>query len=49
MAAYPKQLVEKFDATATTEAWPLIGLFILDIAVMAAALYVVGEIANSLL
>lgn len=49
MAQYPKQFIEKLDAQCGKEAWPLIGLFALDIVVVAAALYIVGELANSLL
>ena len=49
MAQYPKQFIEKLDAQCGKEAWPLIGLFILDIIVVAVALYIVGELANSLL
>jgi len=48
MANYPSQYIAKLDAACTKEAWPLIGLFILDLIVMAVALYVVGQIANSL-
>jgi len=49
MAEYPKQFIEKLDAQCGKEAWPLIGLFTLDIVVMAIALYIVGELANNLL
>jgi len=49
MAEYPKQYIEKLDAQCGKEAWPLIGLFILDLVVMAAAVYIVGELANNLL
>ena len=49
MAEYPKQFIEKLDAACGKEAWPLIGLYILDIVVMAVALYMVGALANSLL
>jgi hypothetical protein len=49
MAEYPKQFIDKLDATSTKEAWPLIGFFLLDLAVVAVALYIVGELANSLL
>ena len=49
MAEYPKQFIEKLDATCGKEAWPLIGFYLLDLVVMAAALYIVGELANSLL
>jgi hypothetical protein len=49
MAEYPKQFIEKLDAQCGKEAWPLIGWFALDLAVAVAALYIVGELANSLL
>ena len=49
MADYPKQFIEKLDAQCTKEAWPLIGLYCLDIIVMAVALYIVGQVANKLL
>lgn len=49
MAEYPKQFIEKLDAQSGKEAWPLIGFFALDIVVVAVALYIVGELANSLL
>lgn len=49
MADYPKQFIEKLDAACGKEAWPLIGFFILDMIVAAVALYIVGEISNSLL
>jgi hypothetical protein len=49
MAEYPKQFIEKLDAQCGKEAWPLIGLYVLDIVVMAIALYIVGSLANSLL
>lgn len=48
MADYPEQFINKLDAGATKEAWPLIGLYILCIAVVAVALYIIGEVANSL-
>jgi hypothetical protein len=49
MAEYPKQFIEKLDAQCGKEAWPLIGLFALDIVVVAVAVYIVGELANNLL
>jgi hypothetical protein len=49
MAEYPKQYIEKLDAECAKEAWPLIGLYLLDIVVVAIALYIVGALANSLL
>ena len=49
MAEYPKQFIEKLDAQCGKEAWPLIGLYVLDIVVVAVALYIVGTLANSLL
>lgn len=48
MADYPNQYIDKLDAQCTKEAWPLIGFYILDLIVMAVALYIVGMIANSL-
>jgi uncharacterized membrane protein len=48
MADYPKQYIAQLDAACTKEAWPLIGFFILDLIAMAVALYIVGQIANSL-
>jgi hypothetical protein len=49
MANYPDQYIKKLDAQATSEAWPLIGLFLLDMVVTFAGLYIVGEIVNSIL
>jgi hypothetical protein len=49
MADYPKQFIDNLDATCGKEAWPLIGLYVLDMIVTAVALYVVGMIVNSLL
>ncbi len=49
MAEYPKQFIEKLDAQCGKEGWPLIGWFAVDIVVVAVALYIVGELANSLL
>jgi hypothetical protein len=49
MADYPKQFIEKLDAQCGKEAWPLIGLYVLDMVVVAVALYIVGQLANSLL
>ena len=49
MAEYPKQFIEKLDAQCGNEGWPLIGLFCLDFIAMAAAFYIVGHVANSLL
>ena len=46
MAEYPKQYIAKLDAAATGEAWSLIGLILLDMAVTFVGLYIVGEIAN---
>lgn len=48
MADYPSQYIDKLDAACTKEAWPLIGLFILDLIVTAIALYIAGQVANSL-
>ena len=49
MANYPNQYIDKLDAACAKEAWPLIGLFILALIVTAIALYIVGQVANSLL
>ena len=49
MADYPKQFIEKLDAQSGKEAWPLIGYFVLDIVVVAVAIYIIGELANNLL
>ena len=49
MAEYPKQFIEKLDAECGKEAWPLIGLYLLDMVATAIALYIVGALANSLL
>ena len=46
MADYPKEQIAKLDAAATKEAWPLIELFLLDMAVAVVLIYLVGEIAN---
>ena len=48
MANYPGQYIKKLDAAATTEAWPLIGLILLDMVATFAGLYIIGEIANRL-
>ena len=48
MPDYPKQFIDKLDAAGTKAAWPLTSLFILDIAVVAVAIYIIGEIANRL-
>lgn len=49
MAEYPKQHIEKLDAQCGKEAWPLIGYFVLDMVVVAVAVYIVGELANNFL
>ena len=49
MAEYPKQFIEKLDVQCGKEAWPLVGLYVLDIVVVAVAIYIVGALANSLL
>jgi hypothetical protein len=49
MAGYPKQFIEKLDAQCGKEAWPLIELFALDMAVVVVSLYIVGALANSIL
>jgi hypothetical protein len=48
MPDYPSQFIDKLDAACTKAAWPLAGLFILDIAVVALAISIIGEIANRL-
>ena len=48
MADYPKQYIQKLDAAATAEAWPLIGWIIVDMVVTFAGLYIIGELANRL-
>lgn len=48
MAEYPKQYINKLDQAVTSEALPLIGLFLLDMAVTFAGLYIVGAIVNGL-
>jgi hypothetical protein len=49
MAEYPKQFIEKLDAQSGKEAWPLIGLFVLDLVAVGVAIYIVGALANSFL
>jgi len=49
MAEYPKQFIEKLDTQCGKEAWPLIALITLDIVVMVVVVYIIGELANSLL
>jgi hypothetical protein len=49
MAEYPKQFIQKLDAQCGKEAWPLIGWFALDLVVVVAGIYIVGQLANSLL
>lgn len=49
MAEYPKQFIEKLDAECSKEAWPLVGLYLLDLAFGAVALFIVGKLANLLL
>ena len=46
MSEYPKEQIAKLDATAGKEAWPLIGLLLLDMVATAGLLYIFGEIAN---
>jgi hypothetical protein len=48
MADYPQQYIKKLDAAATGEAWPLIGLILLDMVATFAGLYIIGELANRL-
>ncbi|MEK6287554.1 MAG: hypothetical protein AABO57_17565 [Acidobacteriota bacterium] len=49
MAQYPKQYIEKLDAQASKEGWPLIGSFVMAMIATAVLLYVLGEIANRIL
>jgi len=49
MPDYPGQFIDKLNAACTKEAWPLIGLFIPDIAVVAVAIYIIAELATRLL
>jgi len=49
MAEYPNEFIDKLDAECTKEAWPLIGYYLLDLLVVAVAVFVIGELANSLL
>lgn len=48
MAEYPKQYISKLDSAVTSESLPLIGLFLLDMVVTFAGLYIVGEIMNNI-
>ena len=48
MAEYPSQYIKKLDATATAEAWPLLGWIVLDMVVTFVGLYIIGELANRL-
>lgn len=49
MAEYPKEFIEKLDSECTKESWPLIGFYLLDLVVVAVAVFILGELANSLL
>ena len=49
MAEYPKQFIEKLDAQCSKEGWPLIGNYLVAMIAAAVLLYIVGELANSLL
>jgi hypothetical protein len=49
MADYPEEIINKLDSGVTAEAWSLIGLYLLDIVVVVVALYIIGEVANSVL
>ena len=49
MADYPKQYIEKLNAQCSKEGWPLIGLYVIAMIATAVLLYIVGEIANSVL
>lgn len=49
MADYPEQYIKSADQTATKEAWPLVGMFLLDLVITIVALYIIGAIVNSIL
>lgn len=49
MAEYPKQYIEKLDAQCSKEGWPLVGSYVMAMIATAALLYILGEIANSIL
>jgi hypothetical protein len=49
MAEYPEQHIKNLDAAATKEAWPLVGMFLLDMVITIVALYIVGSIINSII
>jgi len=48
MAQQDYSSIGPLDATATKEAWPLIGLVILVMVVTVIALFIVGNVANAL-
>ena len=48
MADYPEQHIKNLDAATTKEAWPLIGMFALDMVITVVALYIIGAIINSI-
>jgi hypothetical protein len=49
MAEYPKEQIAKLDAQCSKEGWPLIGNYLMAMIAAAVLIYVVGELANSLL
>ena len=48
MAEYPEQHIKSLDATATKEAWPLVGMYLLAMAITVVALYIIGMIVNQI-
>ena len=49
MAEYPKAIIAKLDQTCNKEGMALIWLILLAMVATVAGLYIVGELANSLL
>ena len=47
MAEYPQQYIEKLDAQASKEGWPLIGSYVMAMIATAVLLWIVGAISNS--
>jgi hypothetical protein len=41
--------IKPLNETARKEAWPLVGMFLLGMAITLLAIYIAGQIANSLL
>jgi cell division protein FtsN len=48
MAEYPQHYIKNLDATATKEAGPLIGMFLLAMAITVIVLYIIGMIINQI-